>query len=299
MNNQRKICPICRSKKYTTTYRSTTNLSNDLNIKIFSARRLPDKIHGTIVRCKRCGLVRSLEIIGQTKLSELYAKSKFTYNNITDNLESSYIKIIKNATIGLDRKKIKILEVGCGNGFLLAKAKEVGYKNVSGIEPSRDAISRSPKTIRKNIVLGMLNEGSFPPKSFDIICAFQVFDHIPDPNVFLKTCHSFLKPGGKIVLMNHDVESWSARFLGERSPIFDIEHTYLYSPKTIKKILINNSFKIQKIYSPPAYMTLKYILRLLPIPQIIKKKLINLNLKFLETNVKLYPGNVCAIAIKK
>lgn len=299
MNKIRKVCPICSNEEYKTVYQSTSNLSKDLNVKIFSARRLPDRVHSTIVKCRRCGLIRSLEIISEDQLNKLYAKSKFTYDNLTDNLENSYIDILNNATSKLNRKKIKILEIGCGNGFLLAKAKEVGYSNIVGLEPSSDAIEKAPKTIQKNIKLGMFVEDIFPTNSFDIICAFQVFDHIPNPNSFLSICYKLLRPGGKIVLMNHDVGSWSAKILGERSPIFDIEHPYLYSFSSIKKILVKNQFKIEKVYSPPAIMTLRYITRLLPIPNWLKKIITGPKFSFLDFNLKIYPGNLCAIAIKK
>ncbi|OHA68775.1 MAG: hypothetical protein A3D59_01175 [Candidatus Wildermuthbacteria bacterium RIFCSPHIGHO2_02_FULL_47_17] len=279
-------------------YPSTVNFGKDLNAKIFSARRLPDRIHGTIVKCSRCGLVRTYEVIDDSQLSKLYVNSRFTYKNLTNNLRTSYGIILQEAVKYFGRRN-SFLEIGCGNGFMLEEALKIGFGKVSGIEPSRDAISRADKRIRSFIKQDILHQGVFPKNSFDMIAAFQVFDHIPNPNHFLKICLTLLRPKGILVLMNHDVESLSARVLGERSPIIDIEHTYLYSQKTIGKILRKNDYKVAKIYNPPAIFSIKYFLRLLPLPQSFKKVVEKSKSKLLDTNIRIKPGNLCAISIKK
>jgi len=68
-------CAICKSdKNYRILYKKNFKLS-DLNINTFSARRLPDKIHYQMVKCDRCGLVRSTPVIDIKYLSQLYKKS--------------------------------------------------------------------------------------------------------------------------------------------------------------------------------------------------------------------------------
>lgn len=294
----REKCPVCSSLGYKVVYPSTADFDRDLNTRIFSARRLPDRVHGTIVRCNRCRLVRTYEIIDDRQLSKLYINSRFTYKNLTANLRSSYGRILQEA-VEYSKWKNNFLEIGCGNGFMLEEALKIGFKKVSGIEPSHDAISRADKSVRSFIKQDILHQGVYPKNSFDMITAFQVFDHIPDPNHFLEMCLTLLRPNGILVLMNHDVESLSAKVLGERSPIIDIEHTYLYSRKTISKILRNNGYEILKTYSPPAVFSIRYLMRLLPLPQSFKKMAANSKFKLFDTKINVKPGNLCAISIKK
>jgi len=258
---------------------------------------MPDKIHGTIVRCENCGLVRSLEIIDRKQLNKLYEDSHFTYSSMTEKLKETYGLILKEAGKYVPSKKT-FLEIGCGNGFMLEEAKNQGYRVVRGVEPSVEAIVHATKAIKKNIVNNILEADTFDNNTFDLICAFQVFDHIPDPNSFLAICHHILKPKGVLLLMNHDVKSFSAKVLGESSPIFDIEHTYLYDQSTIKNILTKNNYKIKKVYSPQAIMSIRYIIRLLPLPTKLKKYFAQIKLPLLEKTIKFYPGNLCAISIK-
>ena len=259
---------------------------------------MPDKIHGTIVRCNHCGLVRSLEIIDRKQLDKLYEASNFTYSSMTDKLRSTYAQILREAGKFV-LSKGAFLEIGCGNGFMLEEAKKMGYKLVKGVEPSVDAIKYAHKSIRKNIVNTVLKDDTFNKLKFDLICAFQVFDHIPDPNAFLRICRKNLKPGGVLLLMNHDVKSISARILGERSPIFDIEHTYLYDQSTIASMLTKNNFKVKKVYAPFAIMSIRYITRLLPLPIKVKEFLSEVNNPILDKTIKFKPGNLSAIAIKQ
>ena len=46
-----------------------------------------------------------------------------------------------------------------------------------------------------------------------------------------------------ILCLNHNVESVSAHIMGERSPIIDIEHTYLYGPTTMRRIFQAGGFR--------------------------------------------------------
>jgi len=299
MNNNNSSCAICKeTTKHSILYKKNFSFKKDLNTRIFSARRLPDKIHGSIVKCDKCSLVRSLEVIDRAQLNELYKDSNFTYSSMTQKLKDTYTLILKTG-MRFSPSKMTFLEVGCGNGFMLEAAKKLGFKEVCGVEPSIDAISHADKSVKRYIVNDILKPSSFPESKFDLVCAFQVFDHIPDPNSFLKICHKILKKDGVLLLMNHDVSSLSAKILGERSPIFDIEHTYLYDQSTISKILSQNHFQVKKVYSPQAIMTIRYISRLLPLPNKIKEILTNFKLSLLDKTIKFQPGNLCAIAIKK
>lgn len=291
-------CPVCNSKKnYQTLYKKNFKVT-DLNTEIFSARRLPDKIHYQVVKCKKCGLIRSTPIADISHLNELYKKSLLTYDDEIKKLTSTYINAVKPILNKLP-KDAKILEIGCGNGFVLKAIYDLGYKNVFGIEPSTDATAKASSKIKKNIITNILKPGLFNKETFDFVFFFQTFDHIPQPNNFLKESFSLLKPKGKILAFNHNVDSLSSRILGEKSPIIDIEHTFLYSPKTIRSIFEKNRFITDRIYSPKNTLSLKHLFWLIPMPKKIKLKIINSKTSFINKEVSLKLGNLCFEGHKK
>ena len=75
-----------------------------------------------------------------------------------------------------------------------------------------------------------------------------------------------LRPGGMVLSINHNTSAVSARLLGERSPIVDIEHTYLYNPTTMSRIFSAHGFQIRDTGSVWNQYSLRYLVRLLPLP---------------------------------
>lgn len=243
------------------------------NPDVFSARRLPDMLHYQIVRCNTCGLVRSDPVANAEVLAALYQQSIFTYSQDTPNLAKTYGAALQK-TEKYQVSKDHLLEIGCGNGFFLEEARAQGFAQVSGVEPGQDAIQRAAPEIRDRIVCDMMRPGLFAEETFSLICMFQTFDHIAEPNALLGECFKVLKPGGMLLFLNHNVEAISARILKEKSPIIDIEHTYLYSPKTIRQLFGKHGFATLEVKPAWNIIRLYSLLRLIPLPKSAKQKIL-------------------------
>jgi SAM-dependent methyltransferase len=239
----------------------------------FSARRLPDRIHYRMVRCDTCGLLRSDPVAAPDLLAQLYARSVENYQPELTNIRASYGR----ALASLERFNISrdaLLEIGCGSGFFLEQAMQQGFHEVWGVEPSESAVAGAAPALRGRIRNDVLHPGLFENNSFDVICMFQVFDHLPDPNAALDICFALLKPGGLLLALNHDAAALPARLLGEASPIIDIEHTYLYDRRSMSVLFRKHDFEV--LLTGPAFnrYSLRYIAQLLPLPAALKKPLL-------------------------
>ncbi|MEE3257921.1 MAG: class I SAM-dependent methyltransferase [Candidatus Latescibacterota bacterium] len=266
-------CPICRTGDGARQLYPANFDPRALNPEIFSARRLPDRIHFRLVRCQACGLVRSDPVAATHLLSQLYSQSDFTYQEQTQDLCRTYGRYLDDlATCGA--VKDTLLEIGCGNGFFLGEARARGYAEVRGVEPSKAAVERADPHVRSHIVCDVMRPGLFDSETFNVICLFQVFDHIPDPGALLAECFTLLKPGGLMLFIHHNVEAVSARLLGRLSPIIDIEHTYLYSLDTMTRLCRIHGFSIAKASIAFNTYSLSYLARLLPLPGAGKKALL-------------------------
>ena len=86
-------------------------------------------------------------------------------------------------------KEAKILEIGCGDGWLGDYLKHNGFNGYVSIDIAAKADIAGNICNWRNIEL--LNEASF-----DIIIAFEVVEHVD----CFQACYDLLKPGGRLML---------------------------------------------------------------------------------------------------
>jgi SAM-dependent methyltransferase len=255
---QPTACAICGCFGNAREIYGPTFLVSDLNPVVFSARRNPDRIHYRIVQCQDCGLLRSDPVADEVALESLYRRSQFDYGEEVDNLRRTYRRYLKK----IPERSGAFLEIGCGNGFVLQEALSLGYSDVAGVEPGAEAVSLAPLAIRSRIRCSMMRRGLFDPGTFGTIAMFQVLDHLPDPRAILEECFRLLRPGGYLFCLQHNARAWTARLLGEGSPIFDIEHTYLYSAATLRRLVAGVGFRPLVCKAVWNRYSLRYLARL-------------------------------------
>lgn len=294
------ICPICETATRDKEVYGANFTPDDLNKDVFSARRLPDRLHYRMVRCGSCGLLRSNPILSNDELAHLYEKSHFTYGGEARYTGKTYARYLKRARRVSAVSSPALLEIGAGSGFFLGEARKQGIENVTGVEPSGEAIANADASLRPRIRQGLYDAGTFPADSFDIACAFQVFDHVADPLGIVRAAFKHLRRGGVALFINHDSGALTNRLLGERSPIVDVEHTALYDKRTMRLILEKAGFNVREVFSVANTYPLSYWARLAPMPKNLKSSVLSLLQSSFagEIPVKLRAGNLGAIATK-
>jgi SAM-dependent methyltransferase len=297
---QATSCAICGTAGNADEVHGATLTPSAFTATVFSARRLPDRVHYRVVRCRSCGLVRSDPVLGAAGLAQLYQASTFEYGDELDGLRATYGKALGRLA-ELVPQRAGLLDIGTGSGFVLELAHDSGWAGVRGVEPSGDAIAKARPDIRPRIAADMMRPGLFEHGSFDAVTMFQVLDHMPDPVALLDECRRVLRPGGVALAFNHNVTAWSARLLRERSPIIDVEHTYLYSPATIRTLFDRSGFKVVSVRPVRNTYSLKYLAHLLPLPDAQKRRLLSLlrrsSVGRREITVPL--GNLCLMARRR
>ncbi|WP_350347307.1 class I SAM-dependent methyltransferase [Agromyces sp. G08B096] len=105
------------------------------------------------------------------------------------------------------RGDLRVLEVGFGNGAFLAYCASRSW-TVTGTELLADlvAIAREAGFDAHHAA----DLGALPDAAFDLIVAFDVFEHIPPSESvgFLRSLATKLAPGGRIVLRFPNVDTW-------------------------------------------------------------------------------------------
>lgn len=96
--------------------------------------------------------------------------------------------------------KQKVLEVGCGDGAFLEKLTRTFSNSPIGLELNKAAIEKARQKGLTVFDDSVENFALLHEQSFDVVCLFQVLEHIADVGNFLKAILQILKPGGKLVI---------------------------------------------------------------------------------------------------
>ena len=265
----------------------------------FTARKTPTRQHFRVVECSRCGLIYSNPILPLDTIYRLYRESPFIQEMQLKSMVRDYQDQVKDLLPLLNHHD-RLLEIGCSSGFFLKAALKLGFKEVWGVEPGEEAVRRADPSISPHIVNALFRGDLFPAESFDLICCFQVLDHLLDPNAVLRDVFTLLRPGGMVLLLNHDIRSWFPRLLGERCPMYDIEHIYLFDRNTVARLLENNGFDIVHIRNTSNSYTLGYAVKMFPLPRILKSPLLAM-MRWIGADrwrVRLAAGNMVSVGRK-
>jgi len=102
-------------------------------------------------------------------------------------------------TLSYLNKKDEILEIGCGDGAFLDQLKSKGY-HAKGIDLTVESVNKA-----KDKGLEVSNEtiedhAKNNTEKYDVICTFQVLEHISDPKSFIENALKCLKKNGKFIV---------------------------------------------------------------------------------------------------
>lgn len=267
------LCALCETDQWDRLAYPEKLPAGSLTGERFSARRMPDQVHYRMVRCGNCGSLRSDPVLDDDELARLYSASRMTYGDEAEYAGETYAGYLRDSMM-LAPSRERLLEIGCGPGFFLERALAMGWQNACGVEPSRDAIEQAPPAVRDRIRNDCFREGLFDDDSFDMICGFQVFDHMPNPNDVLQACRRMLRKGGVVLWIHHDASAWTHRVLGEHSPIIDVEHMFLFDQPTMTRLLQKNRFEVLRVFPVRNRYPLYYWLSLAPLPGSLKRRVI-------------------------
>jgi SAM-dependent methyltransferase len=140
-------------------------------------------------------------------------------------------------------RSARILDLGCGNGSLIASLADLGYGNVLGADPYIDSDIVHPNGAR------VLKRGAGDVEGqFDVVMMHHSLEHIWDQQQTLADVARLVRDGGQCLIRIPTIDCWAWEEYGRDWIALDPpRHFYLHSRKSIAQLLRGAGFQVTAI----------------------------------------------------
>jgi SAM-dependent methyltransferase len=220
--------------------------------------RTRDQVSGWVIRvCRRCKC-RYLGFF-PTEALMVRARERRIERTEADLEEYEARRLARARTyekrLGEIRREVpprgRVLEIGARRGDLGEVInREFDYV---GIELS-DAAARAARARGLEVYRASVENYVTFSGGFDAVVMFDVFEHLPNPHDALGRIRDRLKPGGVLLFVTPDTQSFTSIFSGERWSAHKVpEHLILYSRPALVELLEHSGFEIVSATSDYQY----------------------------------------------
>jgi SAM-dependent methyltransferase len=109
----------------------------------------------------------------------------------------------------------RLIDIGCGNGRLLWRAKQAGWE-VKGLELDPATAEHAARVVGCEVVARDFLAADPPPadrEAFDVVSLRHVLEHLPYPQVAMEKISGLLRPGGWLLVEIPNIDGWSKRWV--------------------------------------------------------------------------------------
>jgi|PlaIllAssembly_1097288.scaffolds.fasta_scaffold360686_2 2-polyprenyl-3-methyl-5-hydroxy-6-metoxy-1,4-benzoquinol methylase len=197
-------------------------------------------------------------------------------------------------------KKIQILDLGCGMGQFLFFLQNAGYKNVKGIDISRENIEFCKEknfNVEPGDVFVFLENTK---DMYDVIVMNDIIEHLEKQEILriMNLISGVLRPGGRLIVKAPNAAN---PVMASSSRYSDFTHELLFTEESLSQVLRITGFKHiilcpQDLYVM-YYNPLNYIAKLC---NFLLNAVFRLLFRFYgRKTTKIFTKNLIAVAIKE
>jgi 2-polyprenyl-3-methyl-5-hydroxy-6-metoxy-1,4-benzoquinol methylase len=229
-------CPVCHQNAHRKLYEIT--YFNEKILSEIGIKQIPEATY--LCRCVNCDHRYANPQLSDSALNRYYTQINSEYYQGEIEQIDKLLLQHRDIVSAIEKKITKgsILEIGCGNGYLLNLFDKNRWV-VTGVEPFGPAASFARNYLGLEVINGYLDSTTFAnTKKFDVILLFDVMEHLKQPNEMIELIKYYLKPGGFLVIGTGDISSLNAQLSGKHWSYITLrEHLSFYSKASMRYLL--------------------------------------------------------------
>ena len=197
---------------------------------------------GSLWECPKCKLLFKYPHLSKASLDDLYRRiGDEAWRTDAAERRDWQLAYAELAT----RCPTEILDVGCFDGRFLQGLGKSWRK--FGLEINGEQGARA-SAMGIEIVGQDFYDLACQPNRFGVITAFDVIEHVFDPEVFLRDCRAALQPLGILIVATGNAKSWPRRLHGPQSRYcICAEHISFLTPDWLRANARTCGWQIERI----------------------------------------------------
>jgi len=194
-----------------------------------------------LLRCEACGAKRTWpevpdDEIGQWYPQEYYGDQNVRFNPVMERMTHRFAKSRARA-MAAGRPPGRVLDVGCGRGFMLAGFRALGW-DARGVELSEASASHARDALGLDVFSGPLDDAPWEDETFDLIVFWHSLEHFRRPDEAIQRARALIKDGGKLVVAVPNADSLQAVTFAEKWFHLDVpRHYHHFGPRSLETLL--------------------------------------------------------------
>lgn len=190
-------------------------------------------------RCQNCDLYFFDPLVAGTE--DFYTSlQNFDWYYPKDKNEFGYAASLISATDS-------VLEIGCGMGAFAGKISTASYVGLEFSQTAKQMAAKNGVEVRNQSIE---DHAVDCPKKYDVVCSFQVLEHVPNLRRFLNAAAHCVRPGGRLILSVPSFDSF-ARYVTNHVLDLPPHHVTRWTDLALANIARELNLEVEDIWHEP------------------------------------------------
>lgn len=229
-------CPICRANETSIRHADVPEMEHCTGYA------------ATFHACRQCGVLFQYPQPDAKSLRTLYIpeyRAQHRYGIYGSLKRTQGFLQARQLARHIPRRDSRILELGCGAGFLLTALADAGFSDLCGVDWR---ISEDIRAARSVTFLEGDITTFVPSRLVDVIFINNVLEHVADPGALLEHCRSYLRDSGRIILVTPNADSIGHTVFGRFwSGLHSPWHTFIFTARSLSILTERTAYHTKSI----------------------------------------------------